>query len=1104
MNSFTECLKQITSLTKKNLQLLKMINDSFYTKKNHLVSIIDGEQYVIPSFLSLESKIDNIEANLQNILDAPKTGEAFTYYDGTTQKIELSGYSNTPPKVNLEKPSVFATSVNHIFKDFMTPTPSVRFNIGSIANNIKHVLIKKVAIHDGGLLDLIMNTDIISSQDVSATGDVMRGNIEYGDLVKALFNYEEGVGYTEYDTIKRLPIRVDNPTGEYNILEIVDTWQDENFEEHYVLKLDRDLVYHIQNGTIQKNIMIGDFLVSYDDKVEMVVEEANPVNRSITVKILYGAYANLCDITTGNASLYRLKYHQVNQNMFDSSKYIEVPLEEDAHVCIFISPINDTTNTQAAFGTGVYLYTDYLTNESDPDNPDMNFRNYYMENVNNIGDALFAITNMMNDDDQVEKLTGEEFNMLSSNKPVLNTENITVYQINKHLNDSESIKNIRNLYNQKTHYKNELLDIEKKMADINKILADSSFDDTDETREAYKSQLRELNARHRELIANVSSIVSEISENANSSDTPIENAKYHIRGFINTDLEPSISDKVSVIGIDVEYRYKNKNKFTGNAETIGESYIYSDWNKMSGFVNAKIPDRDPITGRYSYKWLPNNESLNEPSFNQIDIPISQGENVDIRARFIYNLGWPLVEFRSEWSDILNIEFPEEFIKDIEILDIIAENNDDVKKQQFTGILEKEGILDHVYDRIRDMDLTYFHQPEHIASGFYTPERRIIPLSDQLMSMARALADLQSEVNGATAQLRITVSDGLQEANLLPGVVNNFRVQSYVDAVNNGDYQQMIFDRDPSVGQNTDNLVEAPMAISNLVLNIYNSSEYTIKLHSLFPGDSSIVLDESLSANRFGYTNYTGGGKCTSDGVVPISSNVNDYIYDETNGVWMMVEDRNRSSILQRQNQFLYFRTKVDGKSLYSAGIFDGNGYTSPIQAVTDDNFNGKWPENLISSHNDCIYELSTRLKYMYQDEGNEHPYKGLASLYPYIGSIEDICAPAGSDFYLLAPGESVQVPLNFVYWLSNNDGLQIQESGDADIIFKKTPFYNKISRGIAFDIRTSLFSDPVTYKLVVEAQYQDMQSFKAVKVNKKVIKDQYSPNTIVNRNKSRR
>ena len=82
MNSFTECLKQITSLTKKNLQILRMLNDAFYTKKNHLVSIVDGEQYVIPSFLSLESKIDNLEANLQNILDAPKTGEAFTYYDG--------------------------------------------------------------------------------------------------------------------------------------------------------------------------------------------------------------------------------------------------------------------------------------------------------------------------------------------------------------------------------------------------------------------------------------------------------------------------------------------------------------------------------------------------------------------------------------------------------------------------------------------------------------------------------------------------------------------------------------------------------------------------------------------------------------------------------------------------------------------------------------------------------------------------------------------------------------------------------------------------------------------------------------------------------------
>lgn len=1089
MNSFTECLKQITSLTKKNLQILRMLNDAFYTKKNHLVSIVDGEQYVIPSFLSLENKIDNLEANLQNILDAPKTGEAFTYYDGTTQKLELFGYSNTPPKVDINPPKSFTASINHIFKDFMTPQPVVKFDIGGISNNIKHVVVKKVAIKDPKLLDLILDEEnhniTYGETDVAENGDIMRGYIEYGDLVKTLFNYENGVGYEDYDTIRRLPLRMDNPTGEYDILEIIDTWQDANLEEHYTIRLDRDLTYHIQNGTIMKNIVAGDFLVSYNDKVEMVVEDTNPVTRTLTVKILYGAYAELYDKSSGNIGMYRLKYHKVNQEAFDASKYIEVPLEEDGHVCIFIAPINDTTNTQASFGTGVYLYTDYLKTRIGDE--DVSFKKYYEDNVNNIGDALYAITNMMNDDDQVEKLTGSEFITLSETKPILNTENITVYQINKHLNDSESVKNIRNLYSQKVHYKNELSDIEKKIDDINKILADSSFDDTDETREAYKSQLRELNSQRRELSQNITSVIQEISENANSSDTPIENAKYHIRGFIDT----YVADNIEVIGVDVEYRYKNKNKFTGNAETINESYIYSDWNKMGSFMKSKVPDYDTITGQYKYKWDPNNESVNEPSFNQIDIPISQGENVDIRARFIYNLGWPLVSFRSAWSDILNIEFPEEFIKDIEILDIISENNDDIKKQQFMGILEKEGVLDHVYDMVKDMDLTYFHQPEHIASGFYTPERRIIPLSDQLMTMARTLADLQTEVNGATAQLVVTLSDGVQESTLLPGVMNTFRTRSYVDAVNEGSCQIMDMDRDPILqpGEANNELVQVPIAVSNIVINIYNPTEFTIKLHSLFPGDNTVELDDTLASSKFGYQNYIGGGFCT-DGSTPISSNVDDYNYDNQGVRMLVLEDSDNSSILQRQNQFIYFRTKVDGKSLYREGPTD-------MQSVSNNDFNGKWPENLLSAGADCIYELEDCLRYMYKDADN-NIYMGMASLYPHIGSIEDICAPAGSGYYELRSGECVQIPLNYVYWLSNTSGTTVQAPGDATQLAPKKPFENKISRAIAFDIRTSLFSDPVTYKLTVEAHYQDLQTFKASKVNKNSIRKQYSPTTIVN------
>lgn len=1106
MNSFSECLKQITLLTKKNLQILKMINDSFYTKKNHLVAIVDGEQYVVPSFLSLESKIDNIEANLQNILDAPKTGEAFTFYDGTTQKIELAGYSTTPPSQDLDIPQKFSVATNHIFKDFLSPQPSVRFDLPEIANNIKHVVIKKVAVKDPDLLKLI--TDHLENVSLDDDDNILSGNLEYGDVVKAVFNYEEGSDYIDYDTVKRLPRRESNPFGEYDIIDITNNWQDSNFEEHYTLQLSNAPVYFTNNGTIMHNILIGDTLVTWNDKIELEVEDTNPVNNSITVKVLHGGYAELATKATGNLDMYRLKYHQVNPEAFGQTKYVEVPLEEDQWICIFVAPLNDTTNTQAPWGTGVFLNTYDLTNDQNQD-----FWTYYSQNVNNIGDALYALTNMMNDDDQIEKLSRSRFEELQSLQPAIDTEAITVYQINKHLNDSENIKNIRNLYAQKSKYKNELTETQRQIDSVTAKLAETSFDDVEGVRASYNMQLSELNSKKYELNQNITSISQEISENANASDTPIENAKYHIRGFINTELN---TDDCKVIGIDVEYRYKNKNKFTGNAETIKETYIYSDWNKMDGFLNTKSPSI--VNDHYSYTWDEPNDNLNEPSFNQIDIPITQGENVDIRVRYIYNLGYPMVTFTSAWSDIINIEFPEEFVKNIEILDIIAENNEDIRKNQFKNMLEKEGIIRHNDDRVMDMDQEYFHKSEHIASGFFTPERRVIPLYDQLFTMANTLADLQAEVNGASVQLQITVTDGSSQSDILPNVVNSFRTRSYVTSINEGYYQMMsIVPSLPDVTRQAN--WSTPVAISNLIVNIYNPSEFPVRLHSMFPGDNDEILTSSSAVSRFDSGNYVGGAYL-SNGQRAKSSSNNVYFDnpDSERGVWMLISGEDQSSVsLQHLNQIIYFRTKLaNNQPLYALGESDGSGYSFSMQSVKDNNFNGKLPDNLMDASEYNIYELLGELKYAKQSNGSY--YAGMASLYPNIGNISDISAPAGSDYLVIDPQSSIQIPLNFIYWIPSSDSIiAVPEGGSIDendlnsliADSKIKPYESKLSRAIAFDIRTSMFTEPITYKLVVEAQYQDLQSYKMKTINKKDVQKQYTPVTnsvpnAVNRGKKRR
>jgi hypothetical protein len=100
MASVVDYLSQIQKLTNTNLQILKTLNESFYTKKKHLFAEIDNETYVIPSFLSLENKLNALQENFENLVKAPETCEAYFNFDGNSRAIEVRKYNHTPDSIS--------------------------------------------------------------------------------------------------------------------------------------------------------------------------------------------------------------------------------------------------------------------------------------------------------------------------------------------------------------------------------------------------------------------------------------------------------------------------------------------------------------------------------------------------------------------------------------------------------------------------------------------------------------------------------------------------------------------------------------------------------------------------------------------------------------------------------------------------------------------------------------------------------------------------------------------------------------------------------------------------------------------------------------------
>ena len=1018
--TINECLESIQNLTRQNMKLLDTINKAFTTKREHLVVNINDTQYVIPSFISLENKINSLQQNLENIVNAPATGEVFTYFDGTTQRIELGGYSCSPNRVEPTTDHSFGVTANDIFKDFLNPLPYTRMSMQSLPNNIKNVSVKKVALKNQDLIDRVKA--VIGYQEATEeTPEDITKQISYADLVKVLYLYEEDKDYVDYDTLMRIPLRGQNATGNYTINTVNSNWHDKNFVEYYNITVDQPLTYTINDGTIERNMQVGDKLVTMNDKIIMEIIEVQPLTNTMTVQILYGGYV---DLTTSVQSqqLGQLKFYASVD--FDNTKYVDVPLEEDQYICVFVSAINDTTNVRSAWGTGMFYNTYALTKD------EVTFKDYY-KNVNNIGDTLYDITKLMNS--AMYNITAEEMDRIVSYKPAIDSEDLTVTQINKHLNDSETVQNIRNLYAQKNKYKTELDTVQISIDNVNAILSDLNFSNSDNNRAIYESQLSDLNTKKAELTASILSITNEINNNVNNADTPIENAKYHIRGFLSTDIPEDIKaleTSFDVIKIDVEYRYKNRNRTTGNAEVLGEDSIYSDWNKMQSIYRDKDMvrnDDDTLKYPYQFEYEETNDNLNVISFNQVDIPITQGEVVDIRYRYEYSLGHPFVRIYSDWSDIYTQTFPEEYLQDVAILTIVEENNDDIKKNAINQLLEQKGLIAHEEDKLVDQNITYFHKPEHIASGFYTDERRVIPLYDVLQSLYGRVQELETEVlGGISNSLVVTLYDDLSNMTLQRDKLNEFTTWSYTSNTNKKPLGEIL------TGEHSGSVYDKEIAYSQLMLNLYNDGDYNMKLYTLFPGSNTDPLTVN-SPSKFNPEEYVYEG-------VLVSNN---------NGVYIQSTDTDKH--IQYLNQILYFRVKdnMTNEDLYT---YNTNNYTDDYLG-TNSIQKSIGGANILPTASDALFAQVT--------DGD--CLKNLSVLYPYIGDTNTLSIENGSNFIVLQPGDSIDIPLSFYYYVSS------------------TGANSKTSQTLEFDIRTSLFTDPDTYKFKVTANFMDTFALQGIK-----------------------
>ena len=1012
MSTLNNYLIQLQKLTQTNLDLLTAVNGALKGDATSTKVEINGKSYDIPSFVSLENKVNSLQETINNIVYAPNTGEALINMTGNSRIIELRGYTHTPNSLTLDIPSEFGVEENTIFKDFLTPQPYVKFDISTIPNDITSVNIKKI----------IPKTEKMLSFFISSTAGT-NSTCKYATILRHIktVNAIKGVDYIEYDTVKKLPIRKNIGQGEYIVKTVIKDEIDDALIEHITVQLDNSMVlptgqentmtYVRFDGTLETYLVEGDRLVTYDDGAKVEIESVDYENCQIKFKVLYGEYLNLIGTDTyldmdasysSVSNISKLKFFSpVN---FNSDKYINVPMEEDQFVFVAIAPLNDRMNIQSGWGNGVLINTDNLK-RSLSNNTMQTFKSYYKESVKNIGDCLSELVNMM--PGELTKFSKTEFETLTGIQPQSSHIVANVIQINKHLNDSPHIKSIRELHSQKIAAQQEVNKIQNEINEcINKI-SKIPLSDTTGMRASLNNELKTLNESKNTYWETLNSTITEINTIYNTNAVPSADAKYHVRGFFKLDefnkylTDNGFGNVVDKIrGIEVQYRYKNQNpEDVINAQTnitsIG-GYTYSEWEIMNSFVNEKIPTYED---GYKFRFKADNSNANEPSFNQIDIPISRGELVEMRLRVIYDYGYPFIKTHSAWSPLQTYEYPIVSQTELSINDIVTENKNDYAANNLNNMLKNNGITAHVEDSILDQELTYFHKADNIASGFYTEERRIIPLIDKLKSMNDTLTQIYDEVMGSSGNLpTVSVNVGQSVYNIVPSKNNSVLTEAYNHFTENGEENGYTI---------TDGIVSAA-----LTFNITNDSKSVIKLYSVFPGSKSSYL-KNITNYKYTLEEYALPDDKTS--LIPQGV----FIFSKNSAY----QDHNTSysgmyALEQMQNQWITFRIKSpwDGKEYYSSS----------------------------GTTNSDAMPLTTAGYVLASDKTG-------SLIYPY-SMIQDefVMGDSNHAYITLNPGETKSFQVFFEYKIKEDD---------------------ETSKTIAFDLRTSLYNDPITYEVTVNAKY---------------------------------
>jgi hypothetical protein len=722
VNSFTETVNQLVDQVNIALEAMVKLNESLTTQDDTTALSIEQTDpitgdasivtYSIPSYHTV---IDKVNALAQTMDTFVKGEGVILLNDGTYRKVSTIPVAISPAEMsNISAPTKFTTRSNWFFESMMFPQLIVSFNLkNKIDDRSDRVVVKRVIF------------DNSSDEETQWFLDNIVG-VERTYYETITYLNEQGKHYWEDEETQDLPLAAEPYTGYFVI---TDKRTVDGKEWFY---LDTMVYGQTSDTPVVKNyqLAIGDYL-RYNNsiwKIDDIQINENRVHVTANVGMDHPTINNTFEIYSAPFS----------------TKILEIPIGYDECNVIFLKGVNDDFNIIADdWGYSIAFYTNYLI----IDGGNLSLEDYYHNYVSDFGKQL---------EGQAKEKFIPAFYGLTPDAPVIDSNMFAVKQLNTQINatlDAAAIKDTQTqIESTKTIINSLKTTIAQQKAELVELTNEGERADLSAKITANTNDLSRKTIEYQSLVRSLATIAYE-----NSAVTT--DPKYRVRGFFPIPTSKGTPPQ-EIIQFEEAYRYLkldntgialNTYEYTDPSTGQVVRGTFTDWTIVPTTVKTKVFNAS--TGIYS--WVTESIADGEVNnINQVDIPITKGEKVQLKIRSISEAGWPLNPLKSQWSDTVIIDFPANLETSNQVANILSDAAVEEEAIKLDETLSAAGVPVHIDDSIPNPNSgtgTYFkHQAVNLAYNLKTKDK------DGIISTVLT-TDLQNQLERLSQYTYITLT-----------------------------------------------------------------------------------------------------------------------------------------------------------------------------------------------------------------------------------------------------------------------------------------------------------------------------------------------------------